>query len=207
MIKRLHIHAYQPIRGATYDAISVWVCRRCSALFTALYRVIYDHDKETGRLLGQAPLLYLKPEIFPETVGKISPTFVEAYNQALRAEENGLNEICGAGYRRALEFLVKDFLISHLFSAQPDRHDEVRHFLLGKCVRDFLPDGPIKEAALRAAWLGNDETHYYRKWTGRDLTDLKVLISLATSWIDLTVKLDEYMLAMPDKRPEKKRGA
>ena len=79
--KRLGAHADQPIRGATYEILSVWVCRRCRVLFAALYRVVYDHDREIARLLTQAPLHYQQPEIFPAIVATISPTFVEAYNQ------------------------------------------------------------------------------------------------------------------------------
>ncbi len=43
----------------------------------------------------------------------------------------------------------------------------------------------LREIAKRAAWLGNDETHYVRKWEGKDLEDLKRLISLTIHWIEM----------------------
>ena len=46
----------------------------------------------------------------------------------------------------------------------------------------------IKDCAKRAAWLGNDETHYIRKWETQDLEDLKDLIELTVNWIR-----DEYL--------------
>jgi hypothetical protein len=39
--------------------------------------------------------------------------------------------------------------------------------------------------ASRAAWLGNDETHYLRTWEDKDLTDLKKLIELTVQWIEI----------------------
>lgn len=36
-------------------------------------------------------------------------------------------------------------------------------------------------------WLGNDETHYVRRWEEKDLSDLKRLISMTVSWIDLVM--------------------
>ena len=31
----------------------------------------------------------------------------------------------------------------------------------------------MKQIAQRAAWLGNDEAHYFEKWTSKDTEDLK----------------------------------
>jgi len=43
-----------------------------------------------------------------ESIIAISPNFHEIYNQAQKAEQYGLNLIAGAGYRKSLEFLIKD---------------------------------------------------------------------------------------------------
>ena len=43
---------------------------------------------------------------------------------------------------------------------------------------------------------GNDETHYVRKWEGKDINDLKKLISMTIAWIEieqLTVDLAKEM--------------
>lgn len=46
---------------------------------------------------------------FDSEIQEISPSFVKIYNQALAAEELNLSEIAGMGYRKSLEFLIKDF--------------------------------------------------------------------------------------------------
>lgn len=53
-----------------------------------------------------------------------------------------------------------------------------------------------------AVWLGNDETHYYRRWEDKDINDLKLLIKLTANWIEikeLTKNYSEDMLNSNDK--------
>jgi hypothetical protein len=59
----------------------------------------------------------------------------------------------------------------------------------------------IKEIAKRAAWLGNDETHYVRKWEDKDLKDLKKLISLTLHWIEVETLTLEVIADMPEGKP------
>ena len=51
------------------------------------------------------------PELhqFDENIKKLSSNFCEIFNQAYVAELMKLNEIAGIGYRKALEFLIKDY--------------------------------------------------------------------------------------------------
>lgn len=79
----------------------------CGALFFAVYI-------STG---GQYILDGLYPydrtdEEFPNEITDLSPEFVKIYNQAHHAEQEKLDMICGVGYRKALEHLVKDYIIS-----------------------------------------------------------------------------------------------
>ena len=39
-------------------------------------------------------------------IADLSPNFVQVANQAHAAEAHGLNEICGMGYRKGLEYLI-----------------------------------------------------------------------------------------------------
>lgn len=47
--------------------------------------------------------------------------------------------------------------------------------------------------------LGNDEIHFIRKWTDKDIDDLKVLIRLAMTWIENEVLTKKYLDSMPVK--------
>jgi hypothetical protein len=54
----------------------------------------------------------------------------------------------------------------------------------------------VKECAKRAAWLGNDETHYTRKWETKDVSDLKLLVKLTVNWIDNVLLTEKYIAEM-----------
>lgn len=118
---------------------------------------------------------------FSEPVTLISPKFVEIYNQAHSAESQGLKEIAGPGYGKALEFLVKDYLIKKL----PTEEAAIKSMSLNDCIQKKLDNPKIKSLADKARDMRNDETHYERKNEASDINDLKKLIQATTSWIDL----------------------
>lgn len=131
---------------------------------------------------------------FSENINKISPNFVKIYNESHFAESHELFEICGVGYRKALEFLIKDYLIKKF----QDKEDQIKRKFLGKCIEEDVEDSRVKKVAKRAVWLGNDETHYVRKWEGKNLTDLKNLITLTLHWIEMDYLTDEVETEMPE---------
>ncbi|MFD5853880.1 hypothetical protein ACFWGC_27580 [Cytobacillus pseudoceanisediminis] len=101
---------------------------------------------------------------FPEGVQKLSPNFITIYNQAHHAEQEGLELICGVGYRKALEYLIKDFILE----LYPEDAPKIQQMPLQQCVQKFISEPIIKDMAERAIWLGNDETHYIRKWNDKN---------------------------------------
>ena len=52
--------------------------------------------------------------------------------------------------------------------------------------------------AKRATWLGNDETHYFRKWEDKDLSDLKKLIEMTVHFISMDFSYDKYIGEMEE---------
>jgi hypothetical protein len=138
-------------------------------------------------LKSTGPLASKKHE-FPKEIGDVSPKFIEIYNQAAAAEQYGLEEIAGPGYGKALEFLVKDYL-SH---KDPEATADIRKEFLATAIANRVDDPRLKRAARGAAWLRNDETHYERRWVGKDLADLKVLIALAVNWIHSSILTDVF---------------
>ena len=101
----------------------------------------------------------------------------------------------GIGLRKALEFLVKDFAVAE----HPMDRETILKKPLATCIRDYIGDANVREIATRAAWLGNDETHYLRKWEDRDVSDLKVLIRLTVNGIDNILLARKYITEMPAK--------
>ncbi|WP_375320600.1 hypothetical protein [Aliivibrio logei] len=135
---------------------------------------------------------HFKPLEFDERIIIISPSFVEIFNQSANAEHNDLNEVCGMGYRKALEFLIKDYCVH----SQPEDAEKIRKMMLMQCINQYISDANIKECATRAVWLGNDETHYQRKWQDKDIGDLKLLIKLVVHWVVSSLMTQEYMQSM-----------
>lgn len=134
---------------------------------------------------------------FSNIISELSPNFCEIYNQAYIAEQTNLMQICGTGYRKSLEFLIKDYLISTLPEGQ---HEAIKNKFLNNCIRDNISNINIKTVASRAVWLGNDETHYTRKWEDKDINDLKSIIELTLHWIESEIRTQKLLEDMPEFR-------
>ena len=134
------------------------------------------------------------PSAFSDEVKKLSPQFVQIFNEAEEAAHNGLSQIAGPGYRRAFEFLIKDYAKS----LAPDKAKEIESKFSGAVVNEYVPDTRIQGVAKRVLWLGNDETHYLKKWTEHDIDDLVKLVRLAAHWIDIETLSKSYEKSMPD---------
>ena len=174
----------------------VFRCPRqeCDGLFIAYYRPPISEGpprSSTYMLFDLAPINPLE-ESFGESVATTSPSFVEIYNQAVAAEATKLGQVAGMGYRKALEFLVKDFLIKQ----KPADAENIKKTMLGSCINNYVDDPRIKSVAARATWLGNDETHYVRKWIDKDIEDLKILIKLSVNWIENVLLTEKYVADM-----------
>ena len=146
-----------------------------------------------GILRGCVPLT-MRNSQHDETIIAISPDFVAVFKQAEEAEQRNLMLVCGPGYRKALEFLIKDYVIK----SHQDKADEIKKLNLGKCIADYVTSDRVKQVAARAVWLGNDETHYLRNWEGKDLQDLKKLIALTVHWIEMEELTEAVMKDMPE---------
>lgn len=130
---------------------------------------------------------------FSNEINLISPSFVIIYNEAFFAEQHSLFQICGVGYRKALEFLIKDYLVK----LKPEKENIIKEKFLGNCIKDDVDDVRIKKVAERAVWLGNDETHYVRLWEESSLADLKKLIELTVHWIEMEELTNTFDVKMP----------
>jgi len=150
----------------------------CQHLFIVMYDKVSGHPEHEYFFASILPKNQSK-KTFDQYIEDLSPSFCSIWNQAYQAEQSGLKDICGPGYRKALEYLIKDYLISQ----NPNKREYYQSKLLGNCIRDDIKDPRIKACAERAAWLGNDEVHYDKKWKGKEVKDLKTLIELSLHWI------------------------
>ena len=180
--------------GVLMDAAFKCTRHTCARMFIGRYdRPATQANKATGsfKLRASVPLEFEKPSVYPEIV-ELSQGFYDVYCQAAAAEKYQLDQISGVGYRKALEFLIKDYCIHK----NPNKKDSIQSKFLGSCIKEFIDDQNIKVCAERAAWLGNDETHYIRKWDDKDISDLKILIELTIGWIRNNVLTEKYLKEM-----------
>lgn len=180
---------------------AVHFCPACSELFYATY--VYDNsfnpeecDQNLYKLNKVYPAQKFKRKEFSKRIQSISPQFQELYNQAAQAESLGLFDICGMGYRKAMEFLVKDYTILK----NPEKQEQIVKSNLSSCIETYICNVNIKQLSLRAAWLGNDHTHYKAKHTDKDLNDLKQLIDLTIAWFEVELQTQEAIHAILPKK-------
>ena len=175
----------------------IFQCPRSACGHFFIGRYMRSDTHRQFALYELVPATPPKPQIPPEVAG-VSPLFMEVYSQAMAAEAFGLPQLVGIGYRKALEFLIKDYCISKQRSAA----SKIRSAWLGTCIQQFVEDPKVKLCAERAAWLGNDETHYERRWVNHDIQNLKELIQLTVNWIHSEILTEKYKSDMPTKDPD-----
>ncbi|WP_070085660.1 MULTISPECIES: DUF4145 domain-containing protein [Pseudomonas] len=173
------------------EADLLFVCPKtdCRRMFIAVYRK--DPLRSWFILRALQPRIP-KAAAVVEEIREISPQHAEIFSQAYQAEAYGLGEIAGVGYRKSLEYLIKDYCVAQ----HPEKEDEIKKQPISQVIDRFVSNENIKQCAKRAVWIGNDETHYVRKWVDKDIKDLKLLIQITVSWIQqevITKKLLEDM--------------
>lgn len=156
-------------------AYLVLYCTHCKELYIAQYSGYNSSDL----LLDYAFPYHTNKKKFSDNINSLSPEFVSIFNQAQEAESNiNTRGLAGIGYRKSIEFLIKDYLIN----LKHKDKDAIIKLELGKCV-DLL-DKDLQDIAKASIWLGNDETHYFRKNPQYDLHDLKEFINYIVSDIE-----------------------
>jgi len=177
--------------------ITVWRCSNdeCSKIFMASYKLEGQQFKFSRFLNGlpkgpdwPKPILDLKNGN-PKTPEQPEQTrFIKTYLQSLIAENSGLDELAGMGYRKAIEYLVKDWAIQN----KPEDKSKIENSWLGAVINDYY-SGDLKEILERATWLGNDQAHYNKIFEEYDIDILKELIELIMVELDRQYKKRHYI--------------
>lgn len=181
--------------GFNYNLVVTYICPVCEELIISKYRFKKPYEyssKFTWNLESVYPYSFKEKE-FEDTIKAISKNFCNVYNQAKAAEDLGLDEICGIGYRKALEFLIKDYAKSENCE---EEHEKIEKKPLKQCIDTYVTHPELKACSTGAVYLGNDETHYIRKWFDKDIQDLKKLIELTITWIHMNELTKKYRQEM-----------
>lgn len=184
--------------AGNYFASALFLCKHCYQTFVSLYSCKFSSASSfvTSKLLYTEPNQYVA-KVFDERIVDLSPKFKKVYNQALAAETCGLDELSGMGYRKALEFLIKDYLIHE----NPDEAEIIRKMELGNCIANKVSNERLKTVASRSAWLGNDQTHYTQRFENKDISDLKNFIDATVYWVSMELITEEALSITKQGQP------
>lgn len=136
-------------------------------------------------------------------IESISKRFIEVYQQAETAERNGLLDICGLGYRKAFEYLIKDYVC---IGQNEDEIQYIRNEDTWITIQREFKDHPnLLKVCERSLWLGNDQGHVVILWVEKGLDDLKEMIHLAVEWISLNERTVSATADMGEGRKRVRR--
>lgn len=161
-------------------------CKCTSCQKTFFFACEYSKNKN-----DYVPISYPAISFIPysnEILEKVSPRFIDMYNQSLLAEFNKNFELAAVGYRSALEFLVKDYAITEL----GENIDEVSSKTLCNAIGTYLHQEELIKTADVVRILGNDFTHYQRKYPQHDFELLKKYMVIFIGQIEA-----QYMISHP----------
>ena len=159
-------------------------CPACNKGFITHYNYTNERKIKNDISYNMLKLVNSYPKVpelhqFDENIKKLSSNFCEIFNQAYVAEQMNLNEIAGIGYRKALEFLIKDYCIDK----NKEQEEKIKKEPLSQVITNYILSDKIKNFAKASIWIGNDETHYVRKYEDKDIKDLKRFISATVAYI------------------------
>lgn len=171
-------------------------CKSCNECF--LSKHYFDSENDSGFLFDySAPIKNINCS-FSDAISDLSPDFVSIYKDSLFAEIHGLKSICGMGYRKALEFLIKDYVLHK----DPSLEKEViTKASLMQCICNYIKDDRLVTLAKASVWLGNDETHYVKKHPDYNLGNMKAFINAFITFIDSDLAYEAaYKLVSPNNK-------
>lgn len=184
--------------------LSAWTCSnaKCNKVFIVQHKLIKTNFHFTRNLNGlpkgpnwPKPIIELKSGNVDTEENLIQSNFIKTYLQSLEAENFGLDELAGMGYRKAIEYLVKDWAIQN----KPKEKEKIEKSWLGSVIKNYY-DGDLKEILERATWLGNDQAHYNKLFEEFDINVLKELIDLIMVELDRQYKKAHYIETIKSKK-------
>lgn len=185
--------------------LTVWKCTnaKCNKVFVVQHKSSGIRSFDFERFLNglpkgpdwPKPILELKSEKLDDDNNPIQSNFIKTYLQSLQAENYGLDELAGMGYRKAIEYLVKDWAIQN----KPEEKDKIKKSWLGTVIKEYY-EGDLKDILERAVWLGNDQAHYNKLFEEFDILVLKDLIDLIMVELDRQYKKGHYIELIESKK-------
>lgn len=159
--------------GQLHFVSFAWACTACGRHFVSCH--VADKDQSTAALVCVYPPA--APYAPDPLVQDLSPRFVDLYRQAQAAEDLEAWDVAAMGYRAALEVLLKDYAIRAL------GRDEkaVARSKLADLIVEVFHEQELVNCADVVRLLGNDYTHFQRRYTDVDFVNIRRYLDLLVS--------------------------
>ena len=182
-IHSFHILNETDINNRFFNEASLYWCTNCENFF--LINSKFNHNQDLVESVYY-PKSFKQNRVTSSFIKDNFPAFIKIFNQAEEAERLELDEICGMGFRKSLEFLIKDYCI-YLF---PEKIDSISNSTMAKCIEENIDSKRIKLLAKAISWLGNDECHYIKKNTDYNVNHIKSFISALLHYIECELSVE-----------------
>ncbi|KFL43341.1 hypothetical protein CH76_07275 [Lysinibacillus sp. BF-4] len=156
-------------------------CKGCEEKFLTTH-LLNKNDQTTTFKSIYPPAVNME---ISEVIMKFSPKFIRIYRQAHTAEIESHTELAAAGYRLALEILVKDFAKLE----QPERAEQIRKMPLVECAQTYFPDLFVLVQRDLAQALGSDYIAYTQDQNGAEFNELKYYLDIFLQNIEMKLKI------------------
>lgn len=160
-------------------------CPSCDECFISKH--LFDEECSDGYLFSSAAPVMVSDIEFSERISELSPDFVSIYNDSALAESLDLHTICGMGYRKAMEFLIKDYSVYK----NPGYREEISRLPVGQCIERYITDERLRALAKASSWVGNDQAHYEKRHGSYDTANLKIFINAFVTFIDADLAYED----------------
>lgn len=154
--------------------------------------------KKIAETMTRSEIIYYYPTVttveFPTRVKELSPNAHKTYEQTIKAKDESLDMLVGAGLRIALEWLVTDYLVKVKGCVQTDIEKLKLYERIDKMKCDFYTEVCTRLIRL----YGNDNVHTKKKL---DFTEDEVIemFNLLCSLIDSELQIKEVSERLPKK--------
>ncbi|MBP3444865.1 MAG: DUF4145 domain-containing protein [Bacilli bacterium] len=167
-------------------------CPSCGKGFVTHYDMLNRESTKGNYKYTDLKLIDSFPKIpnsynFDDCIEKLSPDFCKIYNQAYKAEFYNLDSIAGIGYRKSLEFLIKDYSITKNSAEE----ENIKKMPLSQVIDKYIEGDKLRTLSKASTWIGNDEAHYIKKISDKDINDLKRFIASTVAFITYDITSDE----------------
>lgn len=174
----INYHDMHSAEQSHFEIFSIHICPHCHRGFVVEHNMVIKPNKKGDNESvvneeSQTVYPHSTPDLnIDEQIRKISPRFYDIYRQCLIAKNEGLSDLYGMGFRKALEQLVTDFAINKHLAEK----DKILAMSLHNRIENYFRDSDAKTALMACKWLGNNETHYENCNTKEDVVLFEGLI-------------------------------